>query len=161
MVKNLTISFEEYKNADELKESEKLLYSKAQSAAKQAYAPYSKFHVGCAIELENGEIIIGNNQENASYPLGLCAERVAFFHAGANFKGVKIVKAAIYAESELFIVDHAVSPCGACRQAMSEYEQNQESKITLIMGGQKGPILKTNSISDLLPLLFSKTSLNI
>ncbi len=161
MVKKLVLSFEEFQNADELNASEKSLYIRAQTIAKQAYAPYSKFFVGCAIELENGQIITGNNQENASYPLGLCAERVAFFNAGANFKDIKIVKAAIYAESQLFVVDYAVSPCGACRQAMSEYEQNQQSPIVLIMGGQKGPIIKTQAVSDLLPLLFGKSSLNL
>lgn len=161
MVKNYTISFEEFQNADELNTSEKNLFYKAKDAAAHAYAPYSKFRVGCAIELENGQIIIGNNQENAAYPSGICAERVAFFYAGANYKGVKIAKAAIYAESELFTVDYAVSPCGACRQAMSEYEQNQQSPIVLIMGGEKGPVTKTQAISDLLPLLFSKSSLNL
>lgn len=161
MVKKLVLSFEEYQNIDELSVDEKSLYLLAIEASKSAYAPYSKFHVGCAIELENGELIKGNNQENASYPLGLCAERVAFFHAGANFKDLKIKRAAIYAESELFTVDYAVSPCGACRQAMSEYEQNQVSPIQLIMGGQKGPITKIGSVSELLPLLFSKTSLNL
>jgi cytidine deaminase len=161
MVKNLVLSFEEFQNADELLKEEKSLYLKAQSIAKQAYAPYSKFFVGCAIALENGQIITGSNQENAAYPSGMCAERVAFYNAGANFKGIKILKAAIYAESQLFKVTSAVSPCGACRQAMSEYEQNQQSPIVLIMGGETGPILKTNAISDLLPLLFGKSSLNL
>ncbi|HLP11595.1 MAG TPA: cytidine deaminase [Flavobacteriales bacterium] len=161
MVKNLVLSYEEFAKADELNASEQALFAKAKAAAKNAYAPYSKFLVGCALELENGHIITGNNQENAAYPLGLCAERVAFFNAGANFKDIKIKTAAIYAESELFIVDRPVSPCGACRQAMSEYEQNQQLPIAVVMGGQAGPIARIKAITDLLPLLFSKTSLNL
>jgi cytidine deaminase len=161
MVKNLVLLFEEFASADELSASEKTLFAKAKEVSKNAYAPYSKFLVGCALELENGQIITGNNQENAAYPLGLCAERVAFFNAGANFKHVKIKSAAIYAESELFTVDQPVSPCGACRQAMSEYEKNQGTAISIIMGAQAGPIVRIGAVSDLLPLLFSKTSLNL
>lgn len=161
MVKTLTIKFEELKSKDELTQDELSLYNQAVAAAQDAYAPYSRFKVGCAILLENGTVITGNNQENAAYPLGLCAERVAFFNAGANHKGIRLVRAAIYAESELFEVTEAVSPCGACRQAMSEYEQNQHNAIPLIMGGAKGPVVKTESVSVLLPLTFGKNSLNL
>ncbi|HYG52895.1 MAG TPA: cytidine deaminase [Flavobacteriales bacterium] len=161
MVKSFILSFEEFAEADELAPGERALFARAAEAAKNAYAPYSKFLVGCALELENGQIITGNNQENAAYPLGLCAERVAFFNAGANFKHVRIKMAAIYAESELFTVDYAISPCGACRQAMCEYEQNQQLPIALVMGGQAGPLIRIKAVSDLLPLLFSKESLNL
>lgn len=161
MVKQLVLSFEEFKSVDELSADEKKLFARAREASQQAYAPYSKFKVGCALLLENGEVVTGNNQENAAYPLGLCAERVAFFHAGSNHKGVKIIQAAVYAESELFTVSHPISPCGACRQTMSEYEGNQGSPISLIMGGQSGPLIKTQAVVDLLPLLFGKASLNL
>lgn len=161
MVKQFNFNYEELSGEGELNGADRDLFERAKEIALQAYAPYSKFFVGCALLLENGTIITGNNQENAAYPLGLCAERVAFFHAGANHKGVKIIKAAIYARSELFTVTEAVSPCGACRQAMSEYEQNQGSAIQLIMGGEKGPVIKTGSVSILLPLIFSKISLHM
>lgn len=161
MVKQFNFSYEEWSNEGEIGAEDKLLFEKAKTIAAQAYAPYSRFNVGCALLLENGTVITGNNQENAAYPLGLCAERVAFFNAGANYKGIKILKAAIYAKSDLFTVTEAVSPCGACRQAMSEYEQNQNSPISLIMGGEKGPVIKTGSVSILLPLIFSKISLHL
>lgn len=161
MVKQLVLSFEEFKTADELSGAEHKLFMRAREASQQAYAPYSRFKVGCALLLENGEVITGNNQENAAYPLGLCAERVAFFNAGANYKGLKIMQAAIYAESELFTVSHPVSPCGACRQAMSEYENNQNRPIELVMGGQTGPLVKIRAVADLLPLSFGKSSLNL
>ncbi len=161
MVKKLEIHYEELQNRDELSDSEKELFNRAVSASEDAYAPYSKFKVGCALLLENGAIILGNNQENAAYPLGLCAERVAFFNAGANQKGQKIKMAAIYAESELFEVKEAITPCGACRQAMSEYENIQNSSIRLLMGGQSGNILRFNSVEGLLPLQFGRTSLHI
>lgn len=161
MVKQLLISYEEFNSEEELDAKDRELFAKAKAAAQLAYAPYSRFKVGCALLLENGDVISGNNQENAAYPLGLCAERVAFFNAGANHKGIKILQAAIYAESELFKVTNAISPCGACRQAMSEYENNQLNPIPLLMGGQAGPLIKTSSVADLLPLVFSKSSLNL
>lgn len=161
MVKQLVLSYEEFKSVQELSADEQNLFTRARDASGQAYAPYSKFKVGCALLLENGQVITGNNQENAAYPLGLCAERVAFFNAGANHKGVKIIQTAVYAESELFTVSHAISPCGACRQAMSEYENNQGSPISLVMGGQAGPLIKIKAVADLLPLLFGKASLNL
>jgi cytidine deaminase len=161
MVKKIEIEYEEFQHWDELNASDKQLLTLAKEASQNAYAPYSRFKVGCAVILQNGEIVTGNNQENAAYPLGLCAERVAFFHAGANHHGIPIVTAAIYAESELFVVKDAVTPCGACRQAMSEYEQNQSTTIPLVMCGQNGPIIKTKSVGGLLPLHFGKSSLNL
>ena len=161
MVKQLVLSFEEFKTVDELSPGEQKLFARAREAARLAYAPSSRFRVGCALLLENGEVITGNNQENAAYPLGLCAERVAFFTAGANHKGVKIIQAAVYAESELFTVSHPISPCGACRQAMSEYENNQTSPIPVVMGAQTGPLIKIKAVADLLPLSFGRSSLNL
>ena len=160
MLKEIILQYQQFNNISELELIEIQLLEEAEKAASKAYAPYSKFKVGCALLLENGLIVSGNNQENASYPLGLCAERVAFFNAGANYSGIKIKSAAIYAESELFEVKDFVSPCGACRQAMSEYEFNQKTAIPLIMKGKSGPIIKTNSVSSLLPLQFNRSSLN-
>ena len=151
--------FEKYNSADELLETDRQLLNTARSCAKDAYAPYSEFHVGAALMLENGLVVQGNNQENASYTLGLCAERVALFAAGANHPGKKIVAMAITAYSDHFNIDRAIAPCGACRQAIAEYEQRYQQPIKLIMSGSSGHVLIATSISPLLPLQFSKEDL--
>ncbi len=156
------ISFEAlvYETIDELNMQQKDLMLKAVEARKMAYAPYSNFHVGAAVLLENGEVVIGNNQENASYPSGLCAERVAIFHAGAKFPGVKILSVAISATSNDYVVDKPAAPCGNCRQAMSEYEVKQKKPIELLMMGEIGKIIKCHSISAILPLAFNSSFLD-
>lgn len=159
MTRKVQFEYEEYQNIDQLTSADGALFRQAMAAASEAYAPYSRFLVGTALLLEDGQIILGNNQENAAYPLCLCAERVAFFAAGANHKGKKILKAAIYARSLNHVLDQVVSPCGACRQAMVEYEQNQGSKIELIMGAEKSPVIRVPSVTDLLPLVFGKEAL--
>jgi len=126
---------------------------------KSAYAPYSKFHVGAAILLDDGTIVKGNNQENVAYPSGLCAERVALFYASSSFPGKKILKIAISAMSEEFEVDYPITPCGACRQALLEYENNHESDIEVLLAGQSGKVIVVPSISWLLPLSFSEGKL--
>ncbi|BAO55458.1 cytidine deaminase [Nonlabens marinus S1-08] len=126
----------------------------ASIARSQAYAPYSNFSVGCALLLENGVVIRGNNQENAAYPSGLCAERVAIFAAGANYPGVAMVKMAITAGPVGSKFDKPVPPCGACRQSMVEYESRQEKSIELFFMGAVGKVARSRSLSDLLPLIF-------
>jgi len=126
---------------------------------KNAYAPYSKFRVGAAILLENGKVVVGSNQENAAYPSGLCAERVAIFQAGAIYPNVKIVTLAITAASDTNPTLSPIPPCGGCRQAIAEYEFKQETPIEIYFMGEKGEIYKSNSITNLLPLSFDKTSL--
>ena len=116
-----------YEDINELPEIDKNLMEEAIKATKKSYAPYSKFRVGAALLMEDGSIIIGNNQENAAYPSGMCAERVAFWKAGSEFPKKKIKKVAITAISD-HVVDKPVGPCGACRQTMLEYEINQEEK---------------------------------
>lgn len=128
----------------------------AVQARHKAYAPYSSFTVGCAILLENGKIITGNNQENAAYPSGLCAERVAIFAAGAAFPGVPVLKMAITASPKDDSFHKPVPPCGACRQSIAEYENNQKNDIALYFMGASGNVLKSNSLRDLLPLVFDK-----
>jgi len=135
------------------------LMSKASDARNNAYAPYSKFHVGAAILLDNGEIVTGNNQENASYPSGLCAERTAIYYAGAKFPDVKILKMAIIAGSIKNTTSKPIPPCGACRQAIAEYEIKQESPIEIYFMGETGKVVKSNSLANLLPLLFDKSVL--
>lgn len=126
---------------------------------KNAYAPYSKFRVGAAILLENGKVVVGSNQENAAYPSGLCAERVAIFQAGAIYPNVKMLTLAITAASDTNPTVSPIPPCGGCRQAIAEYEFKQETPIEIYFMGEKGVIYKSNSITNLLPLSFDKTSL--
>lgn len=133
--------------------------SKALEARSKAYAPYSKFSVGCAVLLEDGTILQGNNQENAAYPSGLCAERVAIFAAGANHPGKVISKLAIAASPMDDSLHKPVPPCGACRQSIAEYENSQKKPIELLFMGADGPVMRSNSISDLLPLIFDSAYL--
>ena len=107
------------------------LMQKAVEAREKAYAPYSKFHVGAAILLDNGEIITGSNQENASYPSGLCAERTAAYYAGAKYPKAKMLKMAITAASQKQKTESPIPPCGACRQALAEYEVKQKESIEI------------------------------
>lgn len=148
-----------FHSMDELTKEDNDLMKAAIEARKNAYAPYSSFYVGAAVNLENGEVVIGNNQENASYPSGLCAERVAIFQAGAKFPGVKITSIAISATSKNYVVERAAAPCGNCRQSISEYETKQGSPIVLLLMGEVGEVLKCRSIADILPLAFNSSYL--
>ncbi|WP_396635342.1 cytidine deaminase [Maribacter sp. R86514] len=156
------ISFEitVYDSVIELSNDDQNLMSAAVEARSRAYAPYSSFNVGAAVLLENGEIIEGNNQENASYPSGLCAERVAIFYAGAKYPGMKIKAIAITAASLNHEVKEPAAPCGNCRQAISEYEFRQQEPIKILLMGETGSIVECDSLSDLLPLGFNSSFLN-
>lgn len=149
-------SFEVYKTETDLSNEDRLLLMHARKSLESAYAPYSNFNVGAAILLENGEIVCGNNQENAAYPSGLCAERVAIFYAGAKYPGVKIKSIAVTCKAENQIINDPVSPCGACRQAIAEYETRYEHKIKMIMSGESGRVFIAESIDSLLPLMFNR-----
>ncbi|MDT0648972.1 cytidine deaminase [Autumnicola edwardsiae] len=155
----ITSHLEVYDSLDELPREVSVLMQEAFEARDNAYAPYSEFNVGAAILLENDEVVTGSNQENASYPSGLCAERTAFFYAGSKYPGVKMKKVAISAKSLKHIVAAPISPCGACRQVMAEYEVNQDAAIELYFMGETGKILKAKSVRDLLPLIFDRNSL--
>ena len=148
-----------YRNISELSVEDKMLMDKAIEARKKAYAPYSKFNVGAALLLENNEIVLGNNQENAAYPSGMCAERVAIWKAGSTFPNVKIKKLAITASSTISKVDKPVGPCGACRQTLSEYEINQKEPFSVIFMGEVGEVVKTASLLSLLPFSFDSSYL--
>jgi cytidine deaminase len=154
----LTCHFTEC-NIEELSLDERNLLEKARQSYKMAYAPYSNFHVGAAVLLENGTIVLGNNQENASYPLGLCAERVAVFAASANHPGVKIKAIAVTASSKEIQINKPVPPCGACRQVMAEYEFRDKSPIKIIMAGENGKVLVAESVKELLPYQFTSDDL--
>ena len=144
----------EFDSANQLAPEDQKLLDVAKKNTLSAYAPYSRFNVGAAVLLENGETVPGNNQENASYPLGLCAERVAVFSASARYPGVPIKAIAITARSDEFSIDKPVAPCGACRQVIAEYE-NRFGNIRLILSGESGKVLTTESIAELLPFQFS------
>jgi cytidine deaminase len=136
------------------------LLLKAKAALKDAYAPYSSFLVGCAILLVNGEIVIGNNQENAAYPSGLCAERVAIFYAGAAYPGVPIIAMAITAKSSSQILSKPVMSCGACLQSIAEYEHRYQQTIRTILQGETGDIyIAEAGTQTFLPFQFSANEL--
>jgi cytidine deaminase len=143
----------------ELTAPEKELMQHAVEAMERAYAPYSNFRVGAALRLASGIVVTGNNQENAAYPSGLCAERVAFFAAGANYPGVPVTDVALVASSDRFELSYPVAPCGACRQVMLEYELNQDSEINLLFRGKTGRMVRLRGIRQLLPFFFHETSL--
>lgn len=148
-----------YSSLDELPEDIILLMQKAFKAREKAYAPYSKFFVGTALLLDNNEIITGNNQENASYPSGLCAERTAIYYAGSLYPNAKVLRMAISAGSKNKLTTTPIPPCGACRQAIAEYEIKQNEPIEIYFMGEKGKVVKSHSLSNLLPLVFDKSVL--
>lgn len=150
---------EVYESIRELPHDIVNLMKAATEARELAYAPYSNFKVGAAILLENNEIVTGNNQENASYPSGLCAERTAIYYASAKYPDTVIKRIALTASSDNHITDKPIPPCGACRQAISEYEIKQDLPIEIYFMGIKGKVVKARSLSDLLPLAFDKSVL--
>ena len=151
---SLQLNFEEAQMASELSPEEQKLLKLAKEAAAKAYAPYSHFHVGAAVLLENGAIVLGNNQENAAYPSSLCAERVALYAASAQYPGVAVKALAVAANSTKSYINQAVTPCGACRQVMIEYEKLGEKDMKVIMQGEAGPILITPTVRNLIPMSF-------
>jgi len=155
----LEIKIKEFDNLEELTPEDHELMLAAREAALNAYAPYSNYYVGAAVKLENGEIITGNNQENVAYPSGLCAERVALFSASAKYPGIKVKAIAITSKAKNFLVNSPVSPCGACRQVMSEYEMLAKEKIKIILMGEVGKIQVIEGIESLLPLVFKEENL--
>lgn len=155
----LTTAFSVFDSMDELPAEMKNLMEQAVEIRKKAYAPYSKFRVGAALLLDNGKIVLGSNQENAAYPSGLCAERVAVFQSGAIYPDAKIVKMAISAASDTNTTSAPIPPCGACRQSIAEYEFRQESAIEIYFMGETGAVYKSDSLKNLLPFTFDKNFL--
>ncbi|EAZ96392.1 cytidine deaminase [Flavobacteria bacterium BAL38] len=144
---------------DELSQVELDLKNQAFEARSKAYAPYSKFTVGAAILLDNGIIVQGSNQENAAYPSGLCAERVAIFYAGSTYPDAKIVKMFITASPQDRELTEPIPPCGSCRQVIAEYEFKQDIPIEIFFMGAVGEIYKSDSLKNLLPFVFDKNHL--
>ncbi len=157
--KSILFEYQIVESVSMLPQDEAMLVGEAVSMTRNAYAPYSEFSVGAAILLENGEVVKGSNQENGAYPSGLCAERVAAFAASAGFPGVPMKKIAICAGSDLLNDDEPVSPCGACRQVLLEYETLQQSNIRILLVKENGKILVVSRVEDLLPLSFTGSKL--
>ena len=153
--KSIISEIDIYDDPTELSAEEQQLLKKASEAREDAYAPYSHFKVGAAVLLDNDDIIIGSNQENASFPAGLCAERVAVFQAGASKPGIPLKVIAIVAALEDSSSGKPAAPCGSCRQAIYEYESKQEQPISILMMGSDGRIFKCKSMASLLPLAFN------
>ena len=156
---DITFSIEVLESASNLSAEDQALLKKAANALKDAYAPYSRFNVGAALLLKNGEIVIGNNQENVAYPSGLCAERVALFAAGAHYPDIPVKTIAILAQSDKVSIDEPLAPCGACRQVMCETENRYGQKIKVLLKGDADKIYVINSVSDILPLSFTPDKL--
>jgi cytidine deaminase len=148
-----------YDSVDELPENQQKLLKEARNVTENAYAPYSNFQVGAVAMMANGETVSGSNQENASFPVGLCAERVLLGTISSLFPRVPVETIAISYKSEHQKSDHPISPCGMCRQALQEYEGRVSHPVQLILGGMEGPVYVIDSASKLLPLAFTSEEL--
>ena len=154
MIKKLDFSYDSYESINELNSKDQKLLKAAEQILEKSYSVYSGFSVGAAALLSNGEIVCANNQENIAYPSSMCAERVLFYYCKSNFPDCIIEKVAITVKAVEKIIDEPISPCGACRQVMFEYERNQEKSIKILLKGEVGKIYELSSVEDLLPLAF-------
>jgi cytidine deaminase len=157
--KEFTLSYEEYASDRELSKADAELLRLAREVTAQAYAPYSHFRVGAAARLATGVVITGTNQENASFPAGICAERTLLSVAGAQYPGVAIETLAISYHNENGPSDRPISPCGICRQSLQEFEQRTGQPVRLILGGQQGEVYIIPRSGSLLPFAFSADEL--
>ena len=153
--------FEVYDSIESLPENDAWLLSEAKEVTQHAYAPYSHFQVGAVARLENGEIVTGSNQENASFPVGLCAERVLLAAASSIYPKVPIETIAISYHNDNGKSDHPISPCGICRQSLLEYESRINHPIRLILGGMEGKVYVIDNAAMLLPLSFTSEDLKL
>ena len=152
-------SYEVYPSADELPAQDLLLVNKARAVTSTAYAPYSNFNVGAVARLVNGEMVSGTNQENAAYPVGICAERVLLASAATLFPNIAIDSMAISYHNINGVSNHPISPCGMCRQSLVEYEERVKKPIRLILSGMDGKVIVVEKANDLLPLSFGSIDL--
>jgi cytidine deaminase len=158
--KSISFSYEVFDSVASLPEADRQLLAKAGEATQQAYAPYSQFFVGAAALMQNEKIITGSNQENASSPAGLCAERTLLAVAASLYPGMLVQAMAIsYFNKRNGKSNHPVAPCGICRQSLLEYETAQQQPIRLILGGMEGEVFVIANAKGLLPLSFSETDL--
>jgi cytidine deaminase len=152
-IRNISIPVEVYDSVADLQPEDQMLVRHAREASATAYAPYSRFQVGAAVLLDNGEVVSASNQENAAYPSGLCAERTALFYAGARYPHAAVKAIAIAAQSGGQPYPRAVYPCGACRQVMLECEKRGKQPVRVIMHGEQRTEV-VRGIADMLPLSF-------
>lgn len=157
--KKLELAYRVYTDISELMPADADLLQKARAITRESYAPYSRFQVGAAALLENGETVLGTNQENASYPVGTCAERVLLGTAATLYNHIPIRAMAISYQGQQVSSDHPISPCGMCRQALLEYENRMQHPIRLILGGMEGEIYVIGSAGVLLPFAFTSQEL--
>ena len=157
--KKFEFAYEVYEDSSKLNEKDAWLLNQAREATSQAYAPYSNFHVSAVAKMKTGEIVKGTNQENASYPVGTCAERVLLGTLATLHPKVPIVSMAISYNSKEVKSNHPISPCGMCRQALLEYEGRVHKPIRLILGGMEGKVFIIETASQLLPFAFSSKEL--
>lgn len=150
----IQMTYRVFEHAAEMPDSDANLLNRAKKALEDAYAPYSNFFVGAAVLLENGSIVVGSNQENASFPLSLCAERVALGAVESQFPHAKVRVMAISIRNQKKPIDRPAAPCGACRQVIVEKEWRQKAPFRIILQGETGPIYIFESGRDLLPLTF-------
>lgn len=152
-------AYEVYDSITELDEQDALLLTEARSLTGEAYAPYSKFHVAAVARLMNGETVKGTNQENASYPVGICAERSLLSTAAALYPGIAIDTIAISYKNHSGESTRPISPCGMCRQSLVEYEERVKKPIRLILSGQEGAVIVIEKADSLLPFSFGSNDL--
>jgi cytidine deaminase len=158
--RKLEIQYTVFKNREELPAEDKMLIDKAKEISEAAYCPYSEFRVGVAVLLDNGAVFTANNQENAAYPQGLCAERIALFYAMAQYPNQKIKSIAVYGNPQNFELTHFISPCGGCRQVMLECDERGKEKMRILLSGAFGEVLLIEGVENLLPFQFSSKDLS-
>ena len=152
-------TFELYNSSEEMDEQSLFLLNEARSVTQFAYAPYSNFNVGAAARLVNGEIVTGTNQENAAYPAGLCAERVLLSTASSLYPGIAIETMAVSYNNLKGKSDKPVSPCGVCRQTLTEFQQRTGHPMQIILSGMEGEVQIIENAEQLLPFCFGSGDL--
>lgn len=154
-----SFDYESLSGFDQLARDEQELFTLAEAELERAYAPYSKFYVGAAILLDNGKTVVGSNQENASYSLCMCAERVALYSMTSRYPEAKPIKLVVVANNPEATIDKAIPPCGACRQVILEFETRFETPITILLKDDLGHYYRFANARQLLPLAFDKNFL--
>ena len=157
--KKFQFSYKIVEDSNGLNDEDAALLQLARKTTQRAYAPYSNFNVACAAKLANGRTVVGSNQENASYPVGICAERALLATVGTQYTDDPILTLAVSYHSINGSSSRPISPCGMCRQALSEYEKRTGTPIRLLLSGMEGPVYIIDTIKDLLPLAFSEEDL--
>jgi len=152
--KSIHFDYTEFDSLEELDKTDRLLLNTARQALSTSYAPYSGFKIGSAVLLDNGKIVVGSNQENASFPSGICGERAAIYAARSLHPDHTIKVIAIANSKQKGATHRAAAPCGQCRQAILEYEHLFDHPIKLILAGDQGSIIIVHRVADLLPLGF-------